>query len=197
MLHNCVRPPCDRGRAVDLCITDSSVSDHLQPKLPAPSGRVSRDEQDPAPMSPMLLNSTLESTISENSHLNLSQRTCLDNLSALISNLSVLKRRDSELLNQLIVVKKKYRSVNETKTRICELLTSRRGEHTCPQNWIGNVDRCYFISSLEKPYAGAREHCSNFDARLLEINSDQEENFIAISIASGPGIYWIGKCGEG
>ncbi|XP_072890896.1 natural killer cells antigen CD94-like [Hemitrygon akajei] len=102
----------------------------------------------------------------------------------------------SDLRHQFTEMETKYRSVNETKAQICELLTSRR-EQTCPQNWIGNVNRCYFISSLEKPYDGAREHCSNFDARLLEINSNQEENFISISIGYGPGIYWIGKCGEG
>ncbi|XP_072891436.1 uncharacterized protein [Hemitrygon akajei] len=126
----------------------------------------------------------------------ITRRTCLKNLSALNSNLSDLKRMHSELRHQFTEMETKYRSVNETKAQICELLTSRR-EQTCPQNWIGNVNRCYFISSLEKPYDGARELCSKFDGRLLEINSKQEENFISISIGYGPGIYWIGKCRDG
>ncbi|XP_072894396.1 uncharacterized protein [Hemitrygon akajei] len=74
------------------------------------------------------LNSTLESTISENSHLNLSQRTCIKNLSALNSNLSDLKRRHSDLRHQFTEMETKYRSVNETKAQICELLTSRKGK---------------------------------------------------------------------
>ncbi|XP_059817848.1 oxidized low-density lipoprotein receptor 1-like [Hypanus sabinus] len=143
------------------------------------------------------LNSTLESTISEKSHLDLSRRTCLRNLSELNSNLFDLKRINSDHRHQFSEMETKYRSVNETKTQICELLTSRKGELTCPQNWIGNGDRCYFISSLEKPYDGAREHCSNFDARLLEINSKEEEEFVSISVGEESRTYWIGKCGDG
>ncbi|XP_072891093.1 uncharacterized protein [Hemitrygon akajei] len=139
------------------------------------------------------LNATLESTISENSHLNLSQRNCLNNLSALNSNLSDLKQMHSDLRQQFTEMETKYRSVNETKAQICELLTSRR-ELTCPQNWIVNENRCYFISSLEKPYEGAREHCSKFDASLLEINSKEEENSVSNALAHQNRAYWIGKC---
>ncbi|XP_072891036.1 uncharacterized protein [Hemitrygon akajei] len=142
------------------------------------------------------LNATIESTISEISHLNLSQRTCLNNLSALNTNLSDLNRRNTELRNQLIEVKKKYKSANEAKARICELLTSRR-EQTCPRKWIEKEDRCYFISTFEKSYDGSREHCSIFDARLLEINSNVEEEFVSTSIGYGHRTYWIGKCGDG
>ncbi|XP_059816258.1 uncharacterized protein LOC132387959 isoform X2 [Hypanus sabinus] len=72
------------------------------------------------------LNTTLLSTISENSHMHLTQRTSLEHLSALISNLSDLKRRHSDLRHQFTEMETKYRSVNETKAQICELLTSRR-----------------------------------------------------------------------
>ncbi|XP_059815608.1 uncharacterized protein LOC132387482 [Hypanus sabinus] len=72
------------------------------------------------------LNTTLLSTISENSHMHLTQRTSLEHLSELISNLSDLKRRHSDLRHQFTEMETKYRSVNETKAQICELLTSRR-----------------------------------------------------------------------
>ncbi|XP_059815856.1 C-type lectin domain family 9 member A-like [Hypanus sabinus] len=121
---------------------------------------------------------------------------CLNNLSALNFNLSDLKRRHSDLGHQFTEMETKYRSVNETKAQICELLTSRK-EQTCPPNWIENENRCYFISSLEKPYNGAREHCSNLDARLLEINSPEEEDFVSISIVTRFRTYWIGKCRDG
>ncbi|XP_072891663.1 C-type lectin 6-like [Hemitrygon akajei] len=70
-------------------------------------------------------------------------------------------------------------------------------EQTCPQNWSEKKDRCYYVSSVEKSYDNAREHCSNFDARLLEINSNEEEDFVSISIGHRFGTYWIGKCRYG
>ncbi|XP_059815588.1 oxidized low-density lipoprotein receptor 1-like, partial [Hypanus sabinus] len=97
------------------------------------------------------------------SQLRQSNETCNRN-----SDLSDLKRMHSDLRHQFTEMETKYRSVNETKAQICELLTSRK-ELTCPQNWIENENRCYIISSLQKSYDGAREHCSNFDAKLLEI----------------------------
>ncbi|XP_059814814.1 C-type lectin domain family 9 member A-like, partial [Hypanus sabinus] len=140
------------------------------------------------------LNSTLQSNISENTHLNFSQRTCLKNLSALNSNLSDLNRMHSDLRHKFTEMETKYRSANEIKARICELLTSRRVQ-ACPQDWIENEGRCYFVSTLEKAYDMAKEHCSNFDARLLEINSNQEEKFVSNAVYRYV-LYWIGKCAD-
>ncbi|XP_072893082.1 uncharacterized protein [Hemitrygon akajei] len=117
-------------------------------------------------------------------------------LSALNSNLSDLNRMHSDLRHQFTEMETKYRSVNQAKVQICELLTSRR-EQKCPQNWIENDVRCYFISTLEKSYDGARHHCSNIDARLLEINSNQEKEFVSTSIGYAYRTYWIGKCRDG
>ncbi|XP_072891102.1 uncharacterized protein [Hemitrygon akajei] len=63
--------------------------------------------------------------------------TIQSKLSGLNSNLSDLKRMHSDLRHQLTEMETKYRSVNETKAQICELLTSRR-EQTCSQDWIRN-----------------------------------------------------------
>ncbi|XP_059814700.1 oxidized low-density lipoprotein receptor 1-like [Hypanus sabinus] len=68
----------------------------------------------------------------------------------------------------------KYRSVNETKAQICELLTSRR-EQTFSQEWIRNEEGCYFISTFKYYYKEAKEYCLNTDSKLLEINSAEEE----------------------
>ncbi|XP_059817377.1 C-type lectin domain family 17, member A-like [Hypanus sabinus] len=142
------------------------------------------------------LNSTLQSKISENTHLNFSRRTCLKNLSALNSNLSDLNRMHSDLRHKFTEMETKYRSANEIMARICELLTSRRVP-ACPQGWIEHEGRCYFLSILEESYDGSREHCSNFDARLLEIGSKQEEEFVSTSIGEVYQTYWIGKCRYG
>ncbi|XP_072132710.1 uncharacterized protein [Mobula birostris] len=134
--------------------------------------------------------STLESK------MDLSQRNSLNNFSALNSNLSVLKRMHTELLHQFTEMETKFRSVKETKAQICEFLISRRGQ-TCPQTWLRNKDRCYFMSTFGKSFDGAREHCSNFESRLLEINSNEEKDFVSISIGYADRTYWIGKCREG
>ncbi|XP_072891453.1 uncharacterized protein [Hemitrygon akajei] len=138
-------------------------------------------------------NSTRQSTISENSHLDLSQRTCLNNLSALNSNLSDLKRRHSDLRHQFTEMETKYRSVNETKAQICELLTSRR-DQAFSQEWIRNEDRCYFISTFNYSYDDAKQYCLNTDSKLLEINSAEEQNFFSKTIHVQDISYWIGKC---
>ncbi|XP_072891628.1 uncharacterized protein [Hemitrygon akajei] len=156
------------------------------------------------------LNSTLESRTSENSRLDLSRRTCLKNLSALNNNvsnlennisvlnynLSELNKTHNNLRHQFKQLEMKERIITERQALMCQYFTSIR-EKTCPQHWIENEDRCYFTFTLEKSYDGAREHCSNFDAMLLEINSSEEDDFVSTSVAHPFVTYWIGKCGDG
>ncbi|XP_072131839.1 uncharacterized protein [Mobula birostris] len=152
------------------------------------------------------LNSTLKSRTFEHSRLHLSQRNCLKNISALNNNLSNLENNftilNSELseLNQTHTdlrhecnqLETKYRIITETKAQICQYLNRRR-EQTCPPDWTEEESRCYFMSTSVKSYDGAREHCSKFDARLLEINSNVEKNFVSNDVTRYTA-YWIGKC---
>ncbi|XP_072131973.1 uncharacterized protein [Mobula birostris] len=152
------------------------------------------------------LNSTLKSRTFEHSRLELSQRNCLKNISTLNNNLSNLENNitilNSELseLNQTHTdlrhecnqLETKYRIITETKDQICQYLNRRR-EQTCPQYWTEKEGWCYFISMSLKSYDGAREHCSKFDARLLEINSNAEKNFVSNDVTRYTA-YWIGKC---
>ncbi|XP_072131931.1 C-type lectin domain family 9 member A-like isoform X2 [Mobula birostris] len=103
---------------------------------------------------------------------------------------------NSTLQSKINEMEAKYKAVNETKAQICELLTSRRGQ-TCPQYWQRNKDRCYFISTLGKSYDEAREYCLDLDARLLEIDSKEEKDFVSSSIGYADRFYWIGKCRDG
>ncbi|XP_072892875.1 uncharacterized protein [Hemitrygon akajei] len=57
---------------------------------------------------------------------------------------------------------------------ICGFITSIR-DQACSQDWIKNEDRSYFLSTLATYYDKAKKHCSNLHAKLLEINSKQEE----------------------
>ncbi|XP_059818405.1 C-type lectin domain family 2 member F-like [Hypanus sabinus] len=90
----------------------------------------------------------------------------------------------------------KYRSVNETKARICELLTSRR-DKAFSQDWISNKGSCYFISTFLISYDEAKQYCSNSDSNLLQINSAEELNFVAKAVSDHGSSYWIGKCKDG
>ncbi|XP_072131912.1 uncharacterized protein [Mobula birostris] len=155
-------------------------------------------------------NSTLKSRTSENSRLDLSQRNCLKNISVLNNNLSKLEnnitvlnsdlselnRTQIDLRHQFQQLKTKYRTISENKAQICQYFTSRRGQ-TCPQYWQRNKDRCYFISTLGKSYDEAREYCLDLDARLLEIDSKEEKDFVSSSIGYADRSYWIGKCRDG
>ncbi|XP_072892849.1 killer cell lectin-like receptor 7 [Hemitrygon akajei] len=116
--------------------------------------------------------------------------------SLLNSNLSDLKRMNSDLHHQFTELETKYRSVNEAKAQFCELLTSRRAQ-AFSQNWIRNDGPCYFISTVNTSYDEAKQNCSKFDSKLLEINSTEEENFVVKAIRDGGISHWIGKCKDG
>ncbi|XP_072892858.1 uncharacterized protein [Hemitrygon akajei] len=122
--------------------------------------------------------------------------TLQSKLSALNSNLSDLKRMHSDLRHQFTEMETKYRSINETKAQICELLTSRRVQN-CSANWIKNNNRCYYVSTFETSFYGAMQECSNRESRLLEINSRDEASFVSQNLVSINLEYWIGKCEDG
>ncbi|XP_072894891.1 uncharacterized protein [Hemitrygon akajei] len=112
------------------------------------------------------------------------------------SNLSDLNRLHNDLRHQFTEVETKYRSVNETKAQICELLTSRR-EQGCYQDWIRNENRSYFISTFNTSFDEAKQYCSNSYSKLLEINSAEEEKFVVKAVRDQGISYWIGKCKDG
>ncbi|XP_072891370.1 killer cell lectin-like receptor subfamily B member 1B allele B [Hemitrygon akajei] len=85
---------------------------------------------------------------------------------------------------------------NRNQQILCQFLTTNR-EQACSQDWIKNEDRCYFISTLETSYDAAKKNCSNVDARLLEINSKEEENVVSNALVHQDRTYWIGKCAHG
>ncbi|XP_072891371.1 killer cell lectin-like receptor subfamily B member 1B allele B [Hemitrygon akajei] len=102
----------------------------------------------------------------------------------------------SQIRHKFTDMETKYRSVNETKAQICELLTSRR-EQTCSENWVTNKDRCYYVSTFVTSFYKAIQDCSNRDSRLLEINAKDEANFVSRNLVDQTLIYWIGKCENG
>ncbi|XP_072890903.1 oxidized low-density lipoprotein receptor 1-like [Hemitrygon akajei] len=120
-----------------------------------------------------------------------SDRNCHEINSSVESEASPVKFNLTD--HQFTEMEKKYRSVNETKAQICELLTSRRAQ-AFSQNWIRNEGPCYFISTVKTSYDEAKQNCSKSDSKLLEINSAEEENFVAKAIRDEGISHWIGKC---
>ncbi|XP_059816234.1 CD209 antigen-like protein C isoform X2 [Hypanus sabinus] len=102
----------------------------------------------------------------------------------------------SDLRHQFTEMETKYRSVNETKAQICELLTSRR-EQTCSKDWVTNKGRCYYVSTFETSFRQASQECSNRDSRLLEVNTRDEASFVSRKVLYLKYAYWIGKCEVG
>ncbi|XP_059815147.1 oxidized low-density lipoprotein receptor 1-like [Hypanus sabinus] len=126
------------------------------------------------------------------------------------SNLSDLKRMNSDLRLQFTEMETKYRSVKEAKAQICELLISRRGdasspsftrssshEQTCVKDWVTNKDQCYYVSTFDTTFQKADQECSNRDSRLLEINSSDEAFFVFHNLLVIKLAYWIEKCENG
>ncbi|XP_072892878.1 uncharacterized protein [Hemitrygon akajei] len=121
----------------------------------------------------------------------------LENENSLLNtHLSDLNKTQTDLRQKITDLEIKYRTLTEEKAQICQLLTSRK-EQACSQDWIRNEGRCYFISTLETSYDRAERYCSNFDARLLEINSKEEQNVVSNGLGRQYRRYWIGKCGGG
>ncbi|XP_072891643.1 uncharacterized protein [Hemitrygon akajei] len=70
-------------------------------------------------------------------------------------------------------------------------------DKVCSQDWIRNQGLCYFISTFESSYEGAKQLCSISASKLLEINSNEEENFVNNAVRGEDSSYWIGTCKAG
>lgn len=63
----------------------------------------------------------------------------------------------------------------------------------CPHNWTQNGKSCYYVFQIQKKWNGSKEICLNEDARLLQIDSKEEMNFILHSIRMTKEFgYWVG-----
>ncbi|XP_072131897.1 uncharacterized protein [Mobula birostris] len=143
------------------------INENEDPPIASGSDRLLTTAQTVSQIRQSQLNSSLQSTISE----------------------------ISDLRHQFTQMETKYKLVNDSMAQICEFLISGR-EQTCPPDWTEKEGRCFFISTSVKSYDGAREHCSKFDARLLEINSNVEKTFVSNDVIRNTA-YWIGKCANG
>ena len=64
----------------------------------------------------------------------------------------------------------------------------------CQQGWIGNGKSCYKLFTSKKTWENAKEECEEWNARLVKVESPEENDFIKEKIlpTNENGNYWIG-----
>ena len=62
------------------------------------------------------------------------------------------------------------------------------------QEWIGNGTSCYKLVKSSKTWENAKKECEKWDARLVKIDSREENDFIKTELlpTDKDGNYWIG-----
>ncbi|NXS76270.1 CL17A protein, partial [Pandion haliaetus] len=113
----------------------------------------------------------------------------------LSDRLRVLEERDGlePLLRQLAEVKQEQSRASalldaalEETRNLSELLCTR-----CPAGWQQFAKTCYFFSSTTKPWLAAKDFCTNFNAHLAIVNTEQENKFLANRIMDHR-VFWLG-----
>ncbi|NXX14877.1 CL17A protein, partial [Podargus strigoides] len=103
----------------------------------------------------------------------------------------VLEQRDP-----VGVVLQKVAEVKQEQSRISAMLNATL-ELTgnlcmrCPAGWEQFSKSCYFFSDTKKSWHGAKDYCSNFNAHLAIVNSEQENKYLANHIMENR-VFWLG-----
>ncbi|XP_042111573.1 C-type lectin domain family 10 member A isoform X4 [Ovis aries] len=102
--------------------------------------------------------------------------------------LEELKAGDSEMLLQVQQLVKNLNSL----TCKMDALKSNCSQNTacCPTNWLEHEGRCYWFSSLVKPWPEAEKDCQLKNAHLVVISSRDEQDFIQANLR--PYFTWMG-----
>ncbi|XP_062607293.1 perlucin-like protein [Saccostrea cucullata] len=65
----------------------------------------------------------------------------------------------------------------------------------CPHGWVHHASSCYlFISDVHKDWRGAMSHCNVLQAKLVEIETAAEDEFIRLHLKNNnyTGQFWMG-----
>ncbi|KAM6226057.1 C-type lectin domain family 10 member A-like [Porphyrio hochstetteri] len=113
----------------------------------------------------------------------------------LSDRLHVLEERNAleTVLQQLEEVEQQQRSASvlldealQEARNLSKILCTR-----CPTGWQQFFRTCYYFSTITKPWLAAKEFCSNFNAHLVIVDSEQENKFLANHIMDNR-VFWLG-----
>ena len=115
--------------------------------------------------------------------------------SNLVSDVSNLKSKDSELgseVSNLMAKDTKLASEISSLVKNMEKLA-----YSCPSDWVdGGRLGCYYVAtkSSKMSYSDAKKFCKSLDnrAHLVEIRSQEIQNFVESLDLSSNGVWWMG-----
>ncbi|NXP44533.1 CL17A protein, partial [Heliornis fulica] len=97
-------------------------------------------------------------------------------------------------------VQQQLAEVRQEQSRVSALLTRALEETrslseilctTCPAGWQQFFRTCYFFSTTTKSWFAAKEDCGDFNAHLVVVDSEQENEFLRNNI-NRTSTYWLG-----
>ncbi|XP_022294739.1 perlucin-like [Crassostrea virginica] len=75
------------------------------------------------------------------------------------------------------------------------LCSSSVVQSLCPDNWVSHGGECYaFVTNIKSTWINAGAYCRNAEAKLVEVDSVDEENFLRSHLISSQisESFWIG-----
>ncbi|XP_051630916.1 hepatic lectin-like [Manacus candei] len=113
-------------------------------------------------------------------------------LSELSQRLGALESRDSlaPLREQLEQLRREQSQVLEETRNLSGILCP-----SCPPGWEQFSRTCYFFSSSTKSWHDSRDSCAQFQAHLAVVDSEQENQFLAIHVPERRQ-FWLGLTDE-
>ncbi|XP_069737677.1 CD209 antigen-like protein A isoform X2 [Phaenicophaeus curvirostris] len=123
---------------------------------------------------------------------------CGEELSDHLSVLAAEKPRLELVLQQLGEVKQEQSRVSALLNTVLEETRNLSAQFqsaalylSCPTGWQEFGESCYFFSSTAKPWLDAKYDCAKFNARLVIIDTEEENRFLASRITDNH-VFWLG-----
>ena len=130
-------------------------------------------------------------------------RTCFNKLTSVEQDLAGVTQDLDGVTQDLEVVTRELKDVEKeaegnknmissVKNSINEEVRQAVARARCDKGWYSFLDHCYYyISTERKTWDEANEYCQNIDSSLLEIDSNEEAQFILDTYPTRYGI-WVG-----
>ncbi|XP_028647989.1 CD209 antigen-like protein B [Erpetoichthys calabaricus] len=118
------------------------------------------------------------------------------------SNQSEQQKQNKELKDNMSTLLAEYLQLNYSHSKLtadfnkyCPVKNNERRCHICPDQWLYFKSKCYFFTTEKLKWHSSYEYCSTLEAKLVIIESEEEQNFLIEKMKEG-GSYWIGLTDE-